>query len=267
MATNHQIKSKVHSIDESPAVSKNQCRIYVISPYFPDNAGRLLPELPTVGPCRDWNEQACHICFDHDRDRKTGPDFPLHIARCVTHKKGFTIYPPGYVPYGRQRLAPVAPDGSLAANTRGAQSFADTCFDAALDAAQQRAWPHESIEGNLMPRFPAQMRHLTHCSLLLGIQPGLHRQLREEIAQILCVGGQRLYDSATRIETQPGYFGLGKAICSVLDALEPTTSLFERLAEAGAGICLWPTPQLWDPQLKTLRRSQFHRIRTRSPPG
>jgi hypothetical protein len=164
-------------------------------------------------------------------------------------------------------MAPVAPDGSLVSTGSGAQSFVGTYFDAALDAAQQRAWPHESIEGNLMPRFASQIRHLTHCSLLLGIQPALHGQLREEIAQILSIGGQRLHDSAARIEIQPGYFGLGQAICSVLDALAPTTALFERLAEAGASICLWPSPQLWDPQRKILRRSRFHRIRTRSSPA
>lgn len=267
MAANHQIEKKVHFISEGSTVSKNQCRIYIISPYYPDSTGRLRPDLPTVGPCRDWDERACSVCCDHDRDRKTGPDFPLIVVRCTTHKKGFTIYPPGYVPYGRQPMAPVAPDGSLVSTTNGAQRFVGTYFDAALDAAQQRAWPHESIEGSLMPRFPSQVRHLTHSALLLGIQPGLHGNLRDEIAQILLVGGQRLHDSAARIERQPGYFGLGQAICGVLDALVPTTSLFERLAEAGAAICLWPTPHLWDPHRKILRKSRFHCIRTRSSPA
>ena len=103
--------------DELGYLLKNsETKVLFVGGRYLDLVEPVLPELPTVGPCRDWDERACHIYFDHDRDRKTGPDFPLRVARCVTHKKGFTIYPPGYAPYGRQRLAPVAPDGSLVVN-------------------------------------------------------------------------------------------------------------------------------------------------------
>ncbi len=118
-----------------------------------------------------------------------------------------------------------------------------------------------------MPRFTTQVRQMANCALLLGIQPGLHERVREKTAQIFSIGGQLLYDCAAVIEVQPGYHGLGKAICHVLDALEKTTFLFERLTDAGSSVCLWPCAHLWDPHLKILRRSRFHRVGTRAPPG
>jgi hypothetical protein len=154
----------------------------------------------------------------------------------------------------------------LTTSKRGAQSFTGTYFGAALDAARQYSWPHQSFDGDLTPRFTTQVRQMVNCALLLGIQPGLHERVREQTAQIFSIGGQRLYDSQAIIEAQPGYHGLGKAICNVLDALEPNTFLYERLTEAGSGICLWPFAHLWDPHLNILRRTRFHRIGTRSPP-
>ena len=188
------------------------------------------------------------------------------MIRCSTHKKGFTIYPPGYVPYGRQQLAPVAPDGHLITEKSGAQLFRGTYFDAALDAAVGHFWPCESTTGSLSARYCTQKRHLSRALLLLGIQPGLHERLREEASQILALPGQLLHDSAALIQAHPNYKNQGKAICHVLNALEPSTSLFERLADAGASVCLWPALELWDPQRKILRLSPYRSIRTRASP-
>ncbi len=33
------------------------------------------------------------------------------MLRCQTHKRYFTVYPVGHVPYGRVRMAPVEPGG------------------------------------------------------------------------------------------------------------------------------------------------------------
>ena len=53
----------------------------------------------------------CHIVVSHWRGRSTGPCFPICVAKCVTHNRAFTLYPPGQVPYGRVGVAPVALDG------------------------------------------------------------------------------------------------------------------------------------------------------------
>jgi hypothetical protein len=186
------------------------------------------------------------------------------VIRCSSHKIGFTIYPPGYVPHARQQLAPVAPDGHLITEKSGTQLFRGTYFDAALDAAVGHFWPCESATGSLSARYCTQKRHLSRALLLLGIQPGLHERLREETAQILAVPGQLLLDSA--IQAHANYQNQGQAICHVLNALEPSSSLFECLADAGAGICLWPALELWDPQRKIFRLSPYRSIRTRASP-
>ncbi len=64
-------------------------------------------------------------CF---RDRKTGPRFALRIFHCVTHRRYFTVYPPGHVPYGRQAMAPVDERGRVAAPDQEAACWQATLF-------------------------------------------------------------------------------------------------------------------------------------------
>jgi hypothetical protein len=204
--------------------------------------------------------------LDHLRDRKTGPCFALYVMRCRVHRKGFTIYPPGHVPYGQKPVAPVAPDGSWIERESGAKRFAGTCFDAALDAADNHPWPHASYDGNLHLRFRTQLRHLDRLSLLLAIKPDIDEYLREEASNILSIPGQVLHDSASLVEEQSGYRALGTAICNVLETIAETNTLFERIAEAGAVVTLWPTPYFWDYQHQILKAPPFRRIRTRASP-
>ncbi|MCP4760329.1 MAG: hypothetical protein GY870_01025, partial [archaeon] len=72
-------------------------RAFLVSPYYPNQNGEMIPELPTVCPHYYLDNQPCQLANDHNRDRKTGPCFPIRIMRCKTHKLGFTIYPPGHV--------------------------------------------------------------------------------------------------------------------------------------------------------------------------
>lgn len=243
-----------------------QNRLYVVSPYYADGNGKLIPELPELGPCHNWDQRQCHLGIDHYRDRKTGPCFPILVIHCSTHNKGFTIYPPGYTPYGRYPLAPVGPDGELITEKRGAQRFRGTYFDAALDAANHCLWPCESTFNSLTPRFSTQKRHLTCAGLLLGIQAGLHQRLREEMAQILAVPAQRLHDSAALMAAHPDCQSQGQAICKVLDSLQSSSLVFDRLTDAGAQVCIWPPLNRWDPQLNIFRLSAYRSMRTRASP-
>lgn len=241
-------------------------KTFIVSAYFPDQDGKLRPAIPDVCPYHFLNNNMCQLNHDHFRDRKTGPCFPLAVIRCQTHKKGFTIYPWGHVPYGRKQIAPVTPDGSLIINGKGEHRFEGTYFDAALDAATKHVWPHEDYKGNLHPRYRTQMRHLDRTTLLLGIEPDIDEHLREETAQIISVPGQLLYDSVSLIKEKPGYQAMGSAICTILKAIPNMTSIFERIAEAGAVAALWSSPDLWDCEHNILKESKFRRIRTRASP-
>ncbi|MCP4600792.1 MAG: hypothetical protein GY847_09715 [Proteobacteria bacterium] len=244
-----------NSVSEANATVSKKNRIYVISEYHADDEGKFMPELPDFGPCHIWDDCPCKLVIHHFRDRKTGPPFPLSVVRCETHDKAFTIYPPGHYPYGRQLLAPVAPDGGLIMEKSGVERFEGTLFDAAMDAARGHVWPNVSMEGSLTPRLGAQNRHLSRIALMLGIQPGLHERLREDSARVLELSGQLLLDSAALIKERPDARSQGKAICCILNVIENSTSLFERLAEAGSNVCLWPPPKRWNPRLRNFQSS------------
>ena len=110
-------------------------RHFVVTPYEPDG-DRLLPQLPDTCPVEAQDGRACRLFQDHFRERKTGPAFALCVMRCRTHAIGFTLYPPGYTPWGRK---PWVCEGVVAKVEDevkdNAEWFGNTYFEAALDAA------------------------------------------------------------------------------------------------------------------------------------
>jgi hypothetical protein len=231
-------------------------RPYVISGYHDGENGEFRPEIPDHCPLHTGSDHPCEIRVQHYRTRKTGPPFSLLVAECKTHRISFTIYPPGYAPYGRQLLAPASPDNGPIQKDSGSPFFADTCFEAAIDAAHSIFWPYESLAGSLAPRRITQKRHLDRAALILGVAPGLSERVREELATILSISGQLLHDGAALIKRCPGVQILGKTIHRILNAIEKSPSIFERLAEAGAKVRLWPPPRQWDSRLHIFRSSR-----------
>jgi len=187
--------------------------------------------------------------------------------RCATHGVGFTLYPPGHVPYGRKSIAPVGSDGSLLVQGDGHNPFEGTCFDAAIDARDSRPWPAESVSGSLESRFRTQQRHMDRAARLLGIDSSLDEKRREQIAHILWVPGQVIHESAHLIENQHAYTIMGAAICSVLDEISLTPRIFDHLAQAGAVAGIWPEPFRWDAKVHTCRPPAFPAPGTRASPG
>ncbi len=149
------------AIEDCHKPQPKSSRTFVVAPYLPDSDGRLIARRPSVGPCAGREGQPCRLSLDHERPRKTGPCFALSVFRCRTHGIGFTVYPPGHVPYGRVALAPVAPDGHVLITAHsGTGRFDNTFFAAALDAADYQAWPHAAEDGYRLPRFPILLRWL-----------------------------------------------------------------------------------------------------------
>ncbi len=248
----------------------NRQNTFIVSPYLLDDKGSFSPILPTACPlyAADPDVCVCKIGISHLRDRKTGPQFPLFVMVCKEHHIGFTLYPPGCYPYGRHALAPVAPDGSQLIDQSDCNSFTGTIFDAALDAKGGIVWDRESVTGSHTPRFITQGRHIERIAQLLGIGSGQDFVQREETAQILMVPGQLLHDCATKFNDTPNIpivIYKGTIISNIIEEIPISATIFERLAEIGAGAELWPAPFFCNPA-KNVQRSPFSSIRTRGSP-
>jgi hypothetical protein len=69
----------------------------------------------------------CTINIHSYRDRKCGPGFKLAVFQCKSHVLTFTVYPPGWLPYGRR---PLVGD--------------DSTFQAVDDLSRGVRWPEVS---------------------------------------------------------------------------------------------------------------------------
>jgi hypothetical protein len=222
--------------------------------------------LPAEGPCRGLDDQPCRLSFDHRRYRKTGPEFPLTVLRCRPHGRcAFTLYPPGYVPYGRQRIAPVAVDGSPV-RSEGAdpvEAFAATAFAAALDAAEGEAWAREG--GG--PWWSVQGRWLARLVRWAGVAVDVDAELRSRLAAVLGVAQLVLIEQAQHLAAHPGYRQRGEAVVAVLAELPRNAAVLDRLLAAGAEVGLWGRPLRWEPTARRLRSVPFRLGTARSPPA
>lgn len=81
-------------------------RPFVSAPYVEED-GRWRPVAVKECPYGE----GCRITGHGFRHRKSGPGHPLAVKRCQVHERYFTVYPPGHVPYGRQRISPVTSAG------------------------------------------------------------------------------------------------------------------------------------------------------------
>ena len=248
--------------------SSNAVPVFVVSPYSAGPDGVLKPAMPTVCPRgAGGGRTPCTVKLHHSRERSTGPGFALVVLHCETHGKAFTVYPPGHVPYGRQPVAKVAPDGSAVAGAGGgAAPYADTLLSAATDAAEGIAWRRECAGDMDQRRWSTQCRRIALSTRVLGVSPELPEQIRGAIAEALAVPGLLLHAAANDIKTDSGYRQQGRSVSSVLEAMEPPARAYYRIAEAGHLAQCWGRPLCWQPQLGHLVPTPYRVLNPRSPP-
>jgi hypothetical protein len=207
---------------------------------------------------------------------------PLLVVRCKTHGRSFTVYPLGYAPYVRARLAPVVPDGSLVLDATGtevcpeagagtaAARFAGTYFGAALDAASGRSWPsgwQQPVDDGPAARWSStQARRTRRASRLLGVAADVAAETRALVAEALGVEALLLHEQSRKLQAADGVIAASRAVVAVLSALPASGCLVDRLAEAGHVVGLWPEPWRWDPRRGVLQPRPFRPVGTRSPP-
>ena len=236
-------------------------RPFVVAPYV-ERGKVMVPEMPGRCPWRGPSEEPCSVGIHHWRLRRTGPRFALAVVRCAAHEGGaFTLYPPGYAPYGRQAVLQVAPDGSSVhgEGDRLERDFGGTVFEAALAARDGQAWPRDSNEP---PRcsWGTQGRHLQIAASVLGLARNTADRVREAIAAVLSVDVLRLRDGSRRV----GYRAVGAAVCDVLARLRGGARRALHLLSCGHLSRRWGEPLQWDARRRVLERLPFQAA-ARSP--
>ena len=232
-------------------------RPFLVTPYLPGPDGQLSAVIPSVCPQGVGRDgPACAVKIDHLRQRQTGPAHPLAVARCRTHKVGFTLYPPGFAPYRRQPVLKIAADGSPVSTEEAGlrKDFADTVFAAAVDGADGRQWARESGDAERDGSWGTQGRHLQLAARLVGVGRDLVDRVRESVATVLSGSGLRQREHSLA----KGYRALGKAVCDMLQQLRDShASRAFALLVCGYFVGHWGEPMCWDASREDLLRSPF----------
>lgn len=231
--------------------------------------GEFLPDVPSrCLAATEADGLDCRIGVHHRRSRKTGPCHPLAVARCTTHGEVFTLYPPGYVPYGRVAVVPVDSEGAVlheivdiaAGDTAYATdkeiprqiAWNATIFRAARDGKDGFSWPRDGST-DAFGSWRTQGRWIAITAALLGLTSGDtdHWPLTGPLG----LPALRLREASVDYASAKGYVARGRAVTLLLDALTGTgRRLLDLLLLAGCAAGRWGEALRWDPRAQVLRR-------------
>lgn len=220
------------------------------APYAADATGVPRPLVaPATCVANGASAAVCRIGVHHRRERKTGPCFPIMVCFCHAHRRGFTLYPLGHVPYGRVAVAPVTVGGEpvLAAAPEHPRrlGWGPTLFAAAVDAKAGRAWTREDAVHGVL--WDTQLDHLDAAATLLGLSAEVTPRLGEAVAIRLAVPRLWHLEAARDYRRGVGYQAHGQAICAVLDRIPASPCIVDRLLACGAIVGMWGRVVRWDP--------------------
>ncbi len=200
------------------------------------------------------------LTVHHRRERKTGPQIALTVLQCRTHRRAFTLYPLGHLPYGRLAIAPVGLDGELLRSTEEPEAgdkastglarhavrvskFA-AVLEPAVKLTDSRWWATDEPE------------QLAHGATLLGVHPDLSAQEADAIAFRLEIPRLVLRQAADAYVRGRGRAARGRVLIGVLSQLGDTC-LLDRLLAAGARAGCWGTVTRWDAAIGGARGQVF----------
>ena len=255
------------------SILRHRGRRFVSVPYALGPRNRLVPSVVIeVCPLHVAAEKAtpCRLTRNGFRWRENGPGFPLQILRCHSHKVYFTLYPPGYEPYSRVRLAPLDPAGHLVmapqpatmAEESGASESSERCDDrwtstrflAVTDALDPALglWSPEKGETGERPCRRTQRRWTAFLLEILGLAVHLAQPLAERIAAALLVPGYEHQQARERVARAVDLRARAAAILVVLALMPLDDEVFARLMGAGCLAGVWESVLVWDPKTQQL---------------
>ncbi len=177
------------------------------------------------------------------RNRQTGPEHSLAVIHCRTHRVCFTLYPPGFTPYGRVPLVRLSPDGQPVERESDGQPFEGTLFQAVLDGCRGIAWPKESCDDSMHPRFITQQRHINRCILLLGLARGSPISCARAL-QVLRLPGLDIQQAREWVAGMKGFRHQSAATYKILAQLKENLSSFHALVTHAYDARLWARKQV-----------------------
>lgn len=204
-------------------------------------SGTLVAELPPFCPGHSASD-GCEVKQHGLRARAQGPVHALVVARCAEHGRSFTLYPPGWPPYGRRPLCHVSPAGLPVRS----DSSASTLFGAVQDAASGVLWPragaalHEAVHRT-------QGRHIELARELLGVGKSVGTRLREALATALGVPLLALHEASRAYDQARAWRMRARVLMDVLQAVGARREQPELWFRVGHVAGLWGQPSRWDP--------------------
>ena len=245
-------------------------RAFIVTSYFAAEGGEFHADIPSrclASTERDGLD--CRIGVHHRRSRKTGPDHPVVVARCTTHQVVFTLYPSGYVPYGRVAMAPVDSEGQVLHETLDVDAVggAVDTTDIELPRQNRLGLDHLSCCSGWHGWRGVAARWFDKCvwlvaysgariavtAALLGLTSGDadHWPLTGPLG----FPALSLRESSTAYASAKGYVARGRAVALLLDALLSSgRRLLDLLLWAGCAAGRWGEALRWDPRAQVLRR-------------
>ena len=218
--------------------------------YVPGSGSRLVPAvMPPSCVHASKGDAACVLLVHHLRERKAGPQVPLTVMLCRTHRRAFTLYPLGHIPYGRLAVAPVALDGQVLFSTESEPAASDrrppawratqlgaafAALDPPVKLTDWRWWATQAPE------------RLAQSATLLGVHPGLPVPDADAIAFRLELPRLVLRQAADDYAHAHGRAARGRVLVGVLDQLGADACLLDRILAAGVCAGSWGTVTRWD---------------------